>query len=218
MTKLSHSFSSTSTFETCPKQFHEVRILKNVVYKPGAEALRGTKLHAKWEEALDNDFDVGPDYQFVLDYVRKFTGLKVAERKLAINHEFKPCDWFAPDVFYRAIVDVMIFNGDKIVTIDYKTGKYRPKPRQGQEQVLLAMLHFPHIQEGESIFLWTDAEPAPTRNTYHRVKDGKRMMEDILEIPNAIQASFDSDNWPEQKSGLCARHCPVVDCQYNGSR
>lgn len=213
--KLSHSFSSTEEFN-CPKRYKAVRLDK--VFKDDfshPSALRGTRLHGEWEHALLHGNDVGDDYQWVMQYVReKFTGLKFAEKKLAINSRFEPCSWFDRDVFYRFILDVGVLSGSHIETIDYKTGKFRPKPRQGQEQVLAAFFHFPHLLTGTARFLWTDADAAPTVTHYDKKKDAERMVDELLDIPRAINKAIEDDNFPAKPDHHC-NWCPVLSCEHN---
>lgn len=215
--KLSHSFSSTELFE-CPMRYHALKIDKTVSEDNNYAASRGARLHKEWEEALLHGNNVGPDYQWVMDYVReKFTGLKMAEKKLAIDYNFEPCSWTDPNTFYRAIVDVAIIKGDHLDTIDYKTGKYRPKPRQGREQVLLTMLHLPHIETASARFLWTDADAAPTVTHYNKKEQAEEMVEQLLEIPREIEKARDNEDWPA-KPGTYCNWCPVISCTHNRSK
>lgn len=214
MTKLAHSYSSTKDFESCPHKYNEVKRLKHFKGKTHPAAERGKLIHKKFEEALSHDIDVGQDYQWALSYVRQFTGLKVPERQLAIDYEFQPCAWFGDNVFYRAVLDVMIINGDHLICIDYKTGKRRYDPRQGREQALLAWLHLPHIHTAEAHFLWLDADHAPDVERYDRHKDGESMIEALLEAPSDIETCAEEDKWERRPSGLC-KFCPVVSCPHH---
>lgn len=212
--KLAHSFTSTELFE-CPRRYNEIKLLNTFSDGDSFASSRGSRLHKEWEHALLHGNGVGDEYDWVLQYVReKFTGLKFAEKKLAIDYNFKPCDWRSSNTFYRAIIDVGVINCQHLDTIDYKTGKFRPKPRQGLEQMLLAMIHFPQIKTGSARFLWTDADAAPTVTHYDKEKQADEMLDQLLEIPREIEKAREKDDWPEKPDTHC-NWCPVVSCTHN---
>lgn len=210
-----HSFSSTSQYELCPLQFKELRLLGNFKTELShPAAAKGVRIHQLLENALADDVSVGVDYQWTLDYVRGFTGLKVPEQKLAVNQSFEPCDWRDNGVFYRAILDVMVLNGKHVDLFDYKTGKYRPKPRQIQEQALMAWLHFPHLETATARLIWTDADHAPTTVSFNKANDCERMIDELLTIPKAIREAFEEDHFPATPNNLCS-WCDVISCSHN---
>lgn len=210
-----HSYSSTAEFENCPLKFKELRLLGNFKSEDThPAAAKGLKLHRLFEDALADDVNVGEDYQWVMDYVRGYTGLKIPEQKLAVDESFKPCEWFADKTFYRAILDVMVINDKHVDLFDYKTGRFRPKPRQIQEQALMAWFHFPHLETATARLIWTDADHAPTTLSFNKARDAERMIDELLEIPAQIRTAFEKDDFPATPNPLCG-WCEVFSCRHN---
>ena len=139
--KFGFSYSSTDTYNTCALQFREVNWYKNVPGSTNAAAERGTVMHDEFEHCILDDTDYSmPEYQWVLDEFRDQTGLKMAEMKLAIDINWKPCpyDWDEEtqgerpvQLFYRGKIDFTCLNGTHAMVSDLKTGKRKfktPKP------------------------------------------------------------------------------------------
>jgi hypothetical protein len=212
-----HSFSSTSTYETCAHRYQQVNLLK--VYKDAEHPAGqiGTEIHKSFELALETDSEVESehgDYNEVMEYVRSFPGLKIPEMRLAIDRAWKPCDFFDDKVWYSGIVDVTIINGTQATVFDYKTGKHRLKARQANDNALMLFLHYPFIEDVHFEFLWVKAGVEPDVFDYNRERDSQSMLETILDIPEQIEASDKEDDWPTTKSGLCNGWCPVVSCPH----
>ena len=225
---ISHSYSAEDMYLQCQKKYHEVRVLKKWPYKQSEEALFGDQQHALAEKALQNDTQLGGPLGKAMEFVRGFTGLKLAETKLTLNNKLKPTGYFAKDAWYRLIVDVTILNGTHCVVVDYKTGKRRvpwelrdvpnakPADTQMLRYALAIMLYYPQIETVEAYIYYTHNGHAPDRYDFHRRDDAARMLQGIREVTGVIEkkaALGDRGVWAANDTPLCG-WCDVIDCEY----
>lgn len=223
-----HSHSANETFDLCPYKYEKLKISKEFVEETNEAAEFGDKQHEILEHALLNDTPLTGPAGDAIDWVRSHTGLKIAEAHLGIDRRLRPCGYYDKELcWFRAKVDVTILNGDKATIIDYKTGKRRvpgeqrndptAKPKESQmiRYALLTFLHYPHVQDVESVLYWTHSGDAPDSYHYNREADAQRMIKFIRETPRKIEAAQASDEWPKDGQtnapGLCS-YCPVIIC------
>lgn len=225
--KKPHSHSSLGTFRQCEHRYHEVRVLKNFTDSTNEAAEFGSEQHDLAENALEQENHLEGEMGVALEFVRKFTGLKAAERELGITKKLEPTGFYDDDCWFRGKIDVTVLNGDKAIIIDYKTGKRRLpygvkgafKPDEGQMMAyaLMTFLHHPEIQNIDAYLYWTHANHAPDRYRYSRQLDGARMVEYIRRDPKRIEKREKSGQWEIKPSGLCNGWCPVETCKYWGN-
>lgn len=226
--RIIHSYSAVQTFKQCPHKYKEVKLEKNFVEASGPEAEFGDKQHAIAENALKDDTPLAGPMGDAMDFVRSFTGLKIAEQMLGIDDYLKPAGFFENDrVWYRAKVDVTILNGNHGVIVDYKTGKRRvpweqrnePDAIPDEDQMLiyslLTFLHHKHLETIEAYLYYTHNGSPPDRYDFHRRDDATRMVEAIREDTRRIERKVrkDDSEWEKNDTPLCG-YCPVVSCQY----
>jgi hypothetical protein len=117
------SFSRIKAFETCPKQFYHVNVLKQFPYVE-TEAMRyGTEFHEAAEHFIRDGTPVPDRFAFarpVLDALAAKPGEKLCEQKLGLTAELEACTFFADNVWFRGIVDLLIIDGDEATIVDYK--------------------------------------------------------------------------------------------------
>ena len=213
------SFSRIKAFDTCPKQFYHVNVLKQFPFVE-TEAMRyGTELHKAAEEFIWDGTLVPERFGFLrpaLQVLADMPGEKLCERKLGLNDRLEPCDFFAKDVWFRGIVDLAIIDGDRAYIVDYKSGKNSRYAEKGQlELMALAMFrHFPQLKEVKAGLLFVIANDF-VRGKYAR-SGSKALWQKWLGEYAKMEAAFESGVWNPKPSGLCKRHCPVVECPHNG--
>jgi hypothetical protein len=214
------SFSRIKAFDTCPKQFYHVSVLKQFPFVE-TEAMRyGTDLHKAAEEFIRDGTPVPDRFGFLrpaLEVLAAMPGEKLCERKLGLNDKLEACDFFAPDVWFRGIVDLAIIDGDRAYIVDYKSGRSSRYAEKGQlELMALTMFqHFPQLKEVKAGLLFVIANDF-VKAKYTRVKR-RELWQKWLSEYGRMEAAFDSGTWNPKPSGLCKRHCPVVECPHNGS-
>ena len=123
------SYSSIKTFAQCPKKYFHLKVVKDVKDEPGPEADYGTAVHLAAEEFIRDGKPIPAKFSYmkpIVESLAKFPGEKHTELRLGVaktDDGFEPCGFFAKDVWYRGIVDLLIIDGNKGWMVDYKTGK-----------------------------------------------------------------------------------------------
>lgn len=213
------SFSRLKAFQTCPKQFYHVNVLKQFPFVETDAMRYGTEFHKAAEEFIRDSTPVPERFAFAapaLKVLAEMPGEKLCERKLGLNGQLEPCDFFAPDVWFRGIVDLVIIDGDLAHVIDYKTGKSARYAEKGQlELMALAMFrHFPQIKQIKGGLLFVIANDF-VKAKYARSKSRELWLNWLSEY-GKMEAAFEHGVWNPKPSGLCKRHCPVLECPHNG--
>lgn len=128
-----HSYSSTGTYATCPQQYYKVNWLRVPEYQStdNEANIRGSLIHDHIEHCvledepytLPDELHPEQDYNWILDDFRSLTGLKIPEMQLAIDKQWKPCDYKDPRAWYRGKVDLTCIKGTHMNVKDLKSGK-----------------------------------------------------------------------------------------------
>lgn len=120
------SYSSLKLFETCPKKYESERITKEVKFTDNEATLYGTAMHLAAEEYIRDGKELPPQFEFLrstLDKLNSYPGDKHCEIKLGIakrDGRLEACDFFADDVWFRGVCDLVIINGEEARVVDYK--------------------------------------------------------------------------------------------------
>lgn len=215
------SYSSIKTFEQCPKKYYHLRIAKDVVDTPGPEADYGTEVHAAAEAYIRDGTPVPPKYDIIrpaVERLAEFPGDKYCEMKLGVRRSdagYEPCGFFDRDVWYRGIIDLLIVNGTKARLIDYKTGKNARYADTKQLDLMAGAIfvHFPEVETIKAGLLYVVSEEFPRKDYRRGVGDPLAVFTNQLE---RLDAAMDNGVWNPKPSGLCKRHCPVMQCEHNG--
>src|SRR5690606_12787129 len=104
------SYSALSAFETCPRQFYEMRIKKAWPDPPGEAQQFGTLVH----QYLEDRFNKGQALPVFLRHLNPLVakleeskGVVQAEYRYALNAKLQPVEFFAKDAWVRAVGDVV---------------------------------------------------------------------------------------------------------------
>lgn len=211
------SFSSLSTYSSCPKKYYHLKVVKDVIEAPGDAAMWGDTVHKALESRLRDKVPLPKElnmYEPYAEAIERIKGTMYVEQQLAITKDCKPCAWDDPEVWCRGIVDVLHIDGGVARVLDHKTGKRKPDSKQLALFALLVFYHYPQVHTCKTAFMW--------------VKSMERDVAEysVLEIPDLwnlylpeltkYSKSFKTDEWPVNTSGLCKNWCPVHSCTYNG--
>lgn len=164
--------SRLETYNDCPAKAKYKFIDK--LPEPGGPALvRGTEIHSAaeayvWQrttqlhEALKN-----AKVKKLLGQLKKAAAEKRVrtELEIALNSQWQPCAWLAPEVYVRLKLDVVLFSKDytKAQVIDWKTGKAHTAEEKPEYVDSLAqysvglMSAFTKLEHVESRLVFTDA-------------------------------------------------------------
>ena len=84
------SYSSISLFQQCPRKYHRLRVVKDIVEPVQEHLLYGSAVHKAAEEYVRDGTPIPEKYAFIQEYL----GRADAEPRLQLRHPI----WQGPDV------------------------------------------------------------------------------------------------------------------------
>jgi hypothetical protein len=213
------SYSSLNAYRTCPRQFHEVRLLRAWPVEETEQSKWGTEVHKAIEERILNGTELPENmrqFQPIVDRFRSATGEIFAERKVALDREKQPVDFDSESAWVRAIIDCLILQKTKALAIDWKTGKRKPIPIQLLITSAILFHIYPELEKVVTTFVWLSQDVMDIEVVYR--KDANKIWDLVSKDLKEMEWSFETGKWPERPSGLCKAWCPVITCQHNGRR
>lgn len=220
MKPLPVSWSHLDQFNTCPRQFHGKTIAKKFPFEESEQQKWGNYVHEHFEKFIKNGCplpaDIWDAHQPYLNGLAAMKGEKHAELKMGLDRKLKPCDyWDKENVFLRAGIDFLNLGERDAYIVDYKTGKVNPKWGQLKLNVLCVFHTYPHIEAVRATFYWTQtkAESTPQMFTRAQIKD---LWAEVMPTLKQMKEAYETELWPERKSGLCRAWCPDIECMFNG--
>jgi hypothetical protein len=213
------SHSSLEGFDTCGRQYEELKVLRNFQDQKNDASIWGDQVHIAMEKYLQSGEAMPGNMTQYAPYLDKFKarpGKLLAEQKYGIDIHLRPCSFYGPQVWGRGIVDVLQLFGTVAHVDDHKTGKNRKKNMQQLIIfALLVFLHHPEIQTVVCTFHWlqlglTDSEVF----NRHQMPE---MWETLIPKLERYARAFHLGIFPAKPSGLCKRHCAVTTCEHWGS-
>lgn len=214
------SFSRIKSFEQCPKQFYHMKIAKD--YHEGeTEAMRyGTEAHLVAEEFIRDGKPVPSKFAYMKDPLTALSnrrGNKLTEIKMGLTVDLEPCEFMAKNVWWRGIADLVIMDGAKAWVVDYKTSKSAKYADKGQLE-LMAMAtfkHFPEVVQVNAGLMFVIAKKFVKEKYTDDMLPA--LWDKWLASYKRMEIAYEEDVWNARPSGLCKRHCAVIECVYNGS-
>ena len=214
------SFSRLKSFEQCPKQFYHMKIAKDYS-EPETDAMRyGTEAHLAAEEFIRDGKPVPVKFAYmkdVLEALNRRRGNKITEIKMGLTQELEPCGFMSKDVWWRGIADLVITDGSTAWIVDYKTGKSAKYADKGQLELmaLATFKYFPNVKNINAALIFTKAK----KFVKHKYTDDMidSLWDKWLSKFRRMEVAYETDTWNAHPSGLCKRHCAVIECVYNGS-
>ena len=191
------SYSSLSLFQQCPKKYHHLRVLKDIV-EPQSEQMRyGLELHKAAEEYIRDGVDLPPGFEFMresLEKLKALPGEKYCEYKLGLTRDLEPCEFFADDVWWRGIADLLVINGDEARVLDYKTGKDKYADTKQLEILSLAVFKkFPQVKVVRAGLLFV-IHTNFIKAKYEREKE-MEMWNKWLPETNRMETAYEKNIW-----------------------
>ncbi len=217
------SFSALDVFENCRKKYYHLKVLK-----------KGDPDFFK-----DKDSDASRDGKFIHDAMfqrvihgkllpvqlrqhektaAKFAdakGEKHGEMKLALNAGFQPRDFFAKDVWVRAVIDLLIVRGDTVILVDWKTGKKRVRWDQLHLSAAVLSRYMPEIDHFKLVFAWLKDSEFST--AVLEKEELKGVWLNYLPRVNMITEAIKTTTFPANQTPLCG-WCPVSSCPHHIER
>lgn len=213
----SWSFTKKKNYDTCPKRHYEVDILKN--FTDSTEQLKwGNEVHDALAKACagKDPLPEGMSYQAWVDIVRSSPGKLLVEQKYAITRKFEKTSWFADNVWYRGICDLLRINGDTATALDWKTGqRIDPNSIQLMLMATCILVHHPEINTVKTRFIWLAHDKATTPAVFTRAEIMTHWQKLLPEI-EAMKRAAETLTYPPKPGHLCRKHCPVTSCPFHG--
>lgn len=219
---LAWSYSSIKTFDQCPKKYYHLRVLKDFKDEDSTATIYGKELHTAAEEFIRDGKPIPAKFSFItstLEALAKIEGEKYCEVKLGVakrDGKFAPCDFFAKDVWWRGIADLLIINEEKQTAylVDYKTSKNAKYADTKQLDLLAGAVftHYPKIMEIKSALLFVVSnEIVKKEHEYIMRMSYLNSMEPEL---TRLEAAMKTNVWNPVSGPLC-KFCPVTSCAHN---
>lgn len=213
------SYSSLSSFETCPLRHKLTRLDKVVIEPPSTAMTHGNEVHKALELHLNGDKQLPEkyaEYLPIVERVRQQPGKRLVEYKFGVTQGFRETTFFAKDVWFRGVIDVGIVGTKTAALLDWKTGK--PKT-DGDQMMLFAaagFAAFPYLEKVRTGYVWLAHSKMDTKD-FHRDELPAIWQEFTPRVIRMVKAQED-DKFPPKPSGLCKAWCPVPKsmCEFSG--
>jgi hypothetical protein len=210
------SYSSLKDYINCPKQYHEVKVLKRYTKSVTKQMRYGTEVHAALEDYVRDGTPLKKNYeQFkpLLDALLQIEGERYPEHRMALTNDLKPCSFGAQEYWVRGIADLMVIDQDHGYIVDYKTGSNRyPDMNQLKLMALMAFAHFPELVKVKAGLLFVMHNSFI--NDEFKREDEAKLWDSFKEHLMRLQNSFESGTWQANPTPLCG-WCPVDSCEFH---
>jgi PD-(D/E)XK nuclease superfamily len=213
------SYSSLSLFQQCPKKYYHLRVKKDIVEPQSEQMLYGTVAHKAAEDYVRDGTPLAPHLAYMqptLDALKNRQGEKLCEYRLGLTEALEPCEFFAKDVWWRGIADLMIMEEDETArVVDYKTGKSQYADTKQLEILSLAIFkHFPKIKTIKSGLVFI-VHPAFVQAAFTKDKE-EELWQYWKAETDRLGLCYKNDVWNPSRNFTCKAWCPVLDCAHNG--
>ena len=214
------SYSSIKTFESCPKKYYHLKVLKDVKDTGSEATIYGQQVHTAAEEYIKNGVDIPEKFAYIRGVVERLgekEGKKHTEFRMGVKKTgdgYAPCGFFDKDTWWRGIADLVIVSGDTAYSIDYKTSKNAKYADTKQLDLVAAALfvYFPEVKKVRSALIFLVSNEVIKKD--HYVEDMARYFGVFDTTLNRLETAEKTDVWNAVTSPLC-KFCPVISCEHN---
>lgn len=218
MKPLAWSYSALNMFTTCPVQYKEVKVTKSVQDSKGDAAKFGDYVHKQFELRQKNKTKLPSDlahHELGMQELAVLPGDKFFECRLALNKSLQPVQFFAGDVWSRAIIDFLAVHRNVAYIVDYKTSKRVPDEKQLALCALHIFAQYPLVSECMTHYYMVKFKMSeqPGWKVFRRTEIPALWTKFTPDLRQYVEA-FKTDTWQARPSGLCAGWCPVTTCQH----
>lgn len=214
------SYSKLKAFDTCPRQYYEVKVARNYVEQE-TEAMRyGNEFHKAAEDYIASDKPIPRRFKYarkMLRTLKEMRGDKHPEIKMGLTEDMDPCGFFEKRrVWYRGIADLIILRDSLAYVFDHKTGQNTKYADPGQLELmaLSVFAHYPEVQKIRAALLFPRCRELIKRE-YTR-DDIRRLWDKWVDKFDAMDTAHETGVFNPKESGLCRNHCIVTSCEHNG--
>ena len=213
------SYSSLSSYETCPRRFYITRISKLVTEKQTEATIHGNEVHKALENYVGNKAPLAAKYESyrpIADKIRMAPGKKLLEYRFGLTKALTPTTFFASDVWVRGVLDVCVIQGITGTILDYKTGKRKVDADQLKMFAGAALASWPYLESVKTGYLWLQTNQLDQQEFTQA--DKPLIFQEFAARVRRMEMSEKNDDWPANPSGLCREWCPVgrANCEHCG--
>jgi hypothetical protein len=211
--------TSLSKYELCPYQFYRAYILRDLPWgEKSPEQQWGIDAHAALEKRVSTRTPLPANMaQFEpmcvpFDELGKTKPI-YTEYKIGITPQGKSCGYWAPQVWFRGVVDVaaVVVGEPQAVNVDWKTGKTREDPAELHTHGLLLKCDFPWLERVTGMYAWLkEARIGKPHDCSNFEATWGRISKTMSDIAQSERTNF----WPKRQTPLCG-WCLCTDCQFN---
>lgn len=208
------SFSALTRYENCPKQYFHLNVAKDFKDEDTEWSADGKIVHDGMYKRVVKGQPLPLPIRHMEKLAARFAdaeGEKYGEMKLALNRKFEPVDFFAPDVWVRSVVDLLIIRENKAIIVDWKTGKVKDDFTQLMLTAGVLSRYMPEIDHFTLVYVWLKSREVTRKMT--TLSKLASMWNELLPRVGKIESSIRSTTFPARESGLC-RYCPVKSCPH----
>ena len=213
------SYTALEDFNNCPRAYHAKYVLKSIKRTTTPELIWGREVHKHFEDRLSVGTQLPKELEHHEPFMRRLDdkpGVAFIEQKIGFDMKAQPCHFFAQDVWCRGAIDYKKVDADRGCAdiVDHKTGKVHNKLDQLGLFALHTFAQHPQVNLINAKYYWTQTAQV-TKKVWGRAEIPELWG---LFTPKLKQykLAFQSDCWTPKQSGLCKRHCDVLDCEFNG--
>lgn len=215
MAEYTWSFSSLKQYQNCPKQYHEIRVLKNYTVKENEAMIYGKEVHTALENYVRDGVELVKNYQKfkgMVDELIAIPGEKLCELEMALTRDKKPCAFDDENRWVRGIADLVIIDEDYAFVVDYKTGSNKyPDTKQLKLMALMLFEHFPKVNKVKAGLMFLAKDSFITAQ--YKRSDMEKHWGTFNKILTRLDASYEYDNWRPNPTPLCG-WCSVKTCEF----
>jgi len=213
------SYSSLKTFEQCPKKYYHLKIAQDIKDVAGSAALYGTKFHDAAEKYVRGDAKLPKEFNFakkLLDNLIALKGDKHCELKMGVKVKEEmtvTCDFDDPEYWWHGIADLVVIDGEKAISLDYKTSKNaRYADTKQLDAVAVGLfLRFPKVDTIKSGLVFVVSEEF--RHKTHKRENILNYIEGFEPTLERLSDTKASGVWNPISGPLCG-WCPVEQCEH----
>lgn len=218
MKALTWSYSSLALYQQCPKKYYHLKVAKDIKEEPGEAMTFGNEIHKIAHEYVEQDKPIPQKYSNIepaLKSLKDMEGKKLCENKLGLTIDFKPCGFFDKNVWWRGIADIIIVQGDTILTVDYKTGTKSKYADLKQLEILALALfkHYPEVKRVKAGLLFLFADDFV--KTVYSADSQAELWTGWISDVGQLETSVINNVWNAKPNFTCRGWCPVHSCDHN---
>lgn len=215
------SYSSLSLFKQCPRKYHRLKVVKDIVEPDAEHLIYGKEVHKAAEEYGRDGVPIPAKYGFIkphVDALMQIDGEKYFEFEMGLTKDKQACGFHDKSAWWRGIADFMVMpsGGSSGFIVDYKTGKSArfADPSQLEILSLAAFAHFPHITKIKGALMFVVSEEFLSVDI--KREDIPQLWTKWDEPTMRLEKAFESEVWNPSPNFSCRKWCPVIDCEHNG--